>query len=79
MEDIIVIGGGASGLMSAIYASKTGHKVTILEKNNTLGKKILLTGNGKCNYWNKSIETNNYNTNDKDILNSIIETIKKLI
>ena len=37
MKDVIVIGGGASGLIAAIYAAKTGNKVTILEKNKTLG------------------------------------------
>ena len=40
MKDVIVIGGGASGLMAAIYASKSGRKVTIIEKNMSLGKKI---------------------------------------
>ena len=44
MKSIIVIGGGASGLVSAIYASLSGYKVTILEKNNNPGKKILITG-----------------------------------
>ena len=54
MKDIIVIGGGASGLVSAIYAAKSGRKVTVLEKNKVCGKKILITGNGKCNYWNSN-------------------------
>ena len=39
MKDVIVIGGGASGLVSAIYAAKAGAKVCLLEKNNTCGKK----------------------------------------
>ena len=41
MKDIIVIGGGASGLIAAIYAAKSGRKVTIIEKNTNMGKKIL--------------------------------------
>ena len=61
MKDVIVIGGGASGLISAIYSSISGNKVTILEKNNNLGKKILITGNGKCNYWNEFINIEKYN------------------
>lgn len=72
MRDIIVIGGGASGLITAIYAAKTGNKVTILEKNKTCGKKILITGNGKCNYWNSNQSLTNYHTNNKDILEKIL-------
>ena len=47
MQDIVVIGGGASGLVAAITAARKGKKVTILEKNNIIGKKILVTGNGR--------------------------------
>ena len=52
MLKVIVIGGGASGLMSAIWAARNHCKVTILEQKDKLGKKILATGNGKCNYTN---------------------------
>lgn len=72
MKNIIVIGGGASGLITAIYAAKNGNKVTILEKNKTCGKKILITGNGKCNYWNSNQSLTNYHTNNKDILEKIL-------
>ncbi|KKP79496.1 MAG: hypothetical protein A2271_02475 [Candidatus Moranbacteria bacterium RIFOXYA12_FULL_35_19] len=47
--DVVIIGGGASGMMAGILASVGGAKVAILEKNSTLGKKLLLTGNGRCN------------------------------
>jgi predicted Rossmann fold flavoprotein len=47
--DIAVIGGGASGMMAAIFASQNGAKVALIEKNQSLGKKLLLTGNGRCN------------------------------
>ena len=47
--NIIVIGGGPAGILSAISAAKHGNNVTILEKNNTLGKKLLITGKGRCN------------------------------
>ena len=72
MKSIIVIGGGASGLVSAIYATQSGYKVTILEKNTNPGKKILITGNGKCNYWNEDILIEKYNTSNKEILQKII-------
>lgn len=51
--DIAVVGGGAAGLVAAIMAARAGAKVLILEHNEVLGKKILATGNGKCNYTNK--------------------------
>ena len=51
--DVVVIGGGAAGLMAAIIAARTGAKVVILEHMEKTGKKILSTGNGKCNYTNE--------------------------
>ena len=47
-----IIGGGAAGMLAAIGAVKEGADVTILEKNERIGKKILMTGNGKCNLSN---------------------------
>ena len=46
---VIVVGGGPAGMMAAITASKNGDKVILLEKNNSLGKKLLITGKGRCN------------------------------
>ena len=46
---VIVVGGGPAGMMAAITASKNGDKVILLEKNNLLGKKLLITGKGRCN------------------------------
>ncbi len=46
---VIVIGGGPSGMLAAINASQNGNQVTILEKMNSLGKKLLITGKGRCN------------------------------
>lgn len=64
----IIIGGGSAGMMAAIYSKDA----IILEKNNSLGKKILITGNGKCNYYNKNQNIDNYNTNNIDVLKQII-------
>ena len=52
MYDVIVIGGGASGMMAAISAAKSGASVLLLEKNNVLGKKLSITGGGRCNIFN---------------------------
>lgn len=49
---IVVIGGGAGGMLSAIYASRAGADVVLLEKNEKLGKKIYITGKGRCNVTN---------------------------
>lgn len=57
---IIVVGGGASGMMAAIVARKKGADVTILERNDRVGKKLLATGNGRCNYTNTTINYNSY-------------------
>lgn len=53
MTNVIVIGGGASGMMAAIWAARNQCKVTVIEQKDKLGKKILATGNGKCNYTNR--------------------------
>jgi len=78
MARVLVIGGGASGMVASIYASKNNNEVILIDKNNNLGKKILITGNGKCNYWNKDISLNHYNSLDKDILDKIIIENNKL-
>ena len=66
-----IIGGGASGMMSAILLNREGFDVTILEKNSTLGKKILMTGNGRCNYFNQDIGVDKYYTSDYEFLKTI--------
>ena len=52
MSDIVVIGGGAAGMMAAVFAARAGAKVTLLEKNEKLGKKVYITGKGRCNLTN---------------------------
>ncbi len=61
LYDLIIIGGGASGLMAAITASLKLSKVLIVEKNPRIGKKILVTGNGRCNYTNVLTKPTDYN------------------
>jgi len=52
MSDIVVIGGGAAGMMAAVFAARAGADVTLLEKNEKLGKKVYITGKGRCNLTN---------------------------
>ena len=72
MQNIVIIGGGASGLVAAITAAKKGKQVLLLEKNNICGKKILVTGNGRCNYFNEEQNINHYRSENKEKLEKII-------
>ena len=58
--DVIILGAGAAGLMSAITAGERGKKVLILEKSNKVGKKILMSGGGKSNFTNLNVEPKNF-------------------
>lgn len=60
MGRVAVIGGGASGMMAAITAARLGEEVTVYEKNDRVGKKILATGNGKCNFSNRDFGEQHY-------------------
>jgi predicted Rossmann fold flavoprotein len=59
-SQVAVIGGGAAGLVAAITAAKAGSGVTVFEQNNRVGKKILASGNGRCNITNTSLSVNDY-------------------
>lgn len=52
MSKVLIIGGGAAGMMAAVFAAKNGNKVEIFEKNEKLGKKLFITGKGRCNITN---------------------------
>ena len=66
--EVLVIGGGASGMMAAISAASMGAYVTIYEKENMLGKKLLRTGNGRCNLGNRELRTDCYHSRDNELL-----------
>lgn len=74
MIKIAVIGGGASGLIASIYAKNNNTQVDIYEKDNELGKKLLVTGNGRCNYFNEDFTIDKYysfnNYNLENIINN---------
>ena len=56
--DVIVIGGGPAGMMASITAAENGSSVLLIEKKETLGKKLALTGHGRCNMTNLRIPDN---------------------
>ena len=58
--DVIILGGGAGGLFCAITAAKRGKTVLVLEKSNKLGKKILMSGGGRCNFTNHFVNPHNF-------------------
>ena len=70
--NICIIGGGASSFVCAIKAQRRGNKVTILEKNNNPMKKLLLTGNGRCNYFNSDMTSSHYRSSNNELLDEII-------
>ena len=55
--DVVIVGGGPAGMMAAGRAAEKGAKVIIVEKNTTLGKKLLITGGGRCNVTNAEFDT----------------------
>lgn len=72
----IIVGAGASGLLcSTLINSDT----LLIEQNDCLGKKILATGNGRCNYWNSEIDISKYNTDSNDNLNLILKNKDKVL
>lgn len=72
MAKVVVIGGGASGLVAAIVSRKKGHEVVILERNSLCGKKILATGNGRCNYFNDAQDIRHYHSMNQEMLSEVI-------
>ena len=70
MSKVIVIGGGPAGMFAAIAAAENGHQVTLLEKNEKLGKKLFITGKGRCNIANSS---------DMDVLFNSVVTNRKFL
>lgn len=70
---IIIVGGGASGLVAAISAAREGAEVTIVEQKDRLGKKILSTGNGRCNLTNEYMDVSCFRGDDTTIVSEILK------
>lgn len=71
-RQVIVIGGGAAGLMCAIEAGKRGRSALVLEHNDRLGKKILISGGGRCNFTNLGAGPVNYVSGNPDFCKSAL-------
>ncbi|MBR6256166.1 MAG: aminoacetone oxidase family FAD-binding enzyme [Lachnospiraceae bacterium] len=72
---ISVIGGGMSGICAAILLARAGYKVTIYERQDRIGKKILLTGNGRCNLSNEDINSSFYQSPDNEKLKRVLDNM----
>jgi predicted Rossmann fold flavoprotein len=70
--DVIVIGAGGAGLMCAIEAGKRGRRVLVLEHNDRVGKKIAISGGGRCNFTNLGAGPENYLSNNPDFCKSAL-------
>lgn len=73
MRHVAVIGGGAAGMMAAITSAREGARVTILEHKDRIGKKILSTGNGRCNFTNTYQTPACYRSDNRDFAWNIIQ------
>lgn len=71
--NVIVIGGGASGLMAALTAARNGHAVTLLERQSRVGRKLLSTGNGRCNLTNLHVAPVHYHGLSPDFVRPALD------
>ncbi|MCD6653350.1 MAG: NAD(P)/FAD-dependent oxidoreductase [Sulfurovum sp.] len=70
---LIIVGGGASGLVASIVAAKSGMCITLLEQNSQIGKKIRISGNGKCNITNKNIVPERFHSCHKGFIETVLQ------
>ncbi|MBN1533087.1 MAG: NAD(P)/FAD-dependent oxidoreductase [Spirochaetes bacterium] len=71
MKRVGIIGGGASGLIAAIQAARKGAAVTLFEKQKKIGRKLLATGNGRCNITNTDIDVSHYHGHNPRFVNNV--------
>ena len=63
---VLIIGGGASGMAAALTAARAGHQVVLAERQARVGRKLLATGNGRCNLTNENARPDRYHGEDPD-------------
>ncbi len=73
MKKVAIIGGGASGLLCAIYCARKNLSVDLFEQNQKLGKKILVSGNGRCNITNEHLSSDHYFSQDPKFTNYALD------
>ena len=73
MREVIIVGAGASGLVTAIISARRGKNVLVLEKNNRVGKKLLATGNGKCNITNQRPTLEHFYSSNPNFIQEVLE------
>lgn len=78
MKNIAIIGAGPAGMMAAISAAKAGAKVTVFERNDIAGKKLLLTGNGKCNFTNIDMHGDYYSFAEDSLAEQVMERLSTM-
>ena len=71
MKQVIVVGGGPSGVLAALYSRRDDVIVTVIDKNKEPLKKLLLTGNGRCNFWNKDQNLKHFHSKREDVIKEI--------
>src|SRR5476651_690260 len=76
MTDVVVIGGGAAGLMCAIVAGQRGRSVVVLERGERIGAKILISGGGRCNFTNINAGPENFLSSNPDFCKSALARYK---
>ena len=69
--DVVILGAGAAGLMSAFTAGRRGRKVLVIEKSNKVGKKILMSGGGRCNFTNELVDSDNFLSENTHFVNRL--------
>jgi len=74
---VIVVGGGAAGITAAISAKDSGFDVSIIERNDRIGKKILITGNGRCNITNENINETRYHSQNNGFFEYALNKFNK--
>ncbi len=72
MYDVLIIGAGASGLLAGIFSKNKNNKVLIVERYDKPARKILVSGNGRCNYWNEDLDLKYFHSSNRDFLENVI-------